>query len=175
MSHRTPFAVAVVGALLVGGATTGTTLARWQDVAPISPGTLQAGDLKISVNRPGTTSVDLGRVDLVVGQAATVVTAHVANKSQPGAANLRYDLRYIGGATTASLDSNHLQIAVTAKGPGDCVVAADGYTPIGTASSVLNETPIRYEDFAICISVKAVAGGGSEGHVSLNFEAVQRP
>ena len=61
MSTRVLLLVAVVGALLVGGATTGTTLASWRDQAGAGSGTVRSGTFLLDINGGGTTTaISLG-------------------------------------------------------------------------------------------------------------------
>src|SRR5687768_2518817 len=49
MNSKIPLVVAVVGALLVGGATTGTTHASWTDQGVVQGGSITAGDMDFEV------------------------------------------------------------------------------------------------------------------------------
>lgn len=47
----------VVGAVAIGGATTGTTLALWRDAAAVPSGTVTSGDIALTVNGSATATL----------------------------------------------------------------------------------------------------------------------
>lgn len=183
MTRRFAVVATVIGALLIGGAVTGTTLALWRDETTVSAGGLNAGNLTIEVHNASLTTVtaDLGSIELVVGGPAVVVPARFVNTSAVGARNLKLDYSFIGGTvasdgSTAAGDAStgNLKLNIAAKGPGDCVPATTGLTDLGTPiATSINTVPVGYESFDACISIAAVSGAGTDGVLTLNFEAVQ--
>ena len=100
MSNRVLLLVAVVGALLVGGATTGTTLATWRDQAAAGSGTVQSGTFELDINGGGTTTaISLGTLPtLALNSGAT------AGAAQAQSATLNY---------TVTGKNNQMQLALT--------------------------------------------------------------
>lgn len=175
MSLRTPLAVAVVGALLVGGATTGTTLALWQDQTSVDNGQLVSGEMAFSVQQGG--DIELGDLSLVQGGAAVSVTGTVTDESPAGAQNLRQDIR-LTGVTLAGADggltTGHLLLEVTPKPASGCSSEVPGTAAAGYTSSVLGQT-VPGDTFEICVRVAATANApvGGTGTVDLDFTGVQ--
>ena len=58
MMSRIPLIAAVVGALLVGGATTGVTRASWTDQQPLHAHGATAGSMSFTATTPGAVTVD---------------------------------------------------------------------------------------------------------------------
>ena len=181
MLHRIPLVATVVGALFIGGATTGTTLALWHDQESLAAGALQSGNLIIDVRKPGEVIAQLGSLSLVPGEAKAI-PATVLNSSQTGAKNLRMNIRFLGATVTgdpstpaADTAANNLELNVAPRGSsGSCVPASAGYTPLATPNvDPLNATPLGYEQLDLCVSMRATSGEGTDGVVTLTFEAVQ--
>lgn len=100
MRTRVLLLVAVVGALLVGGATTGTTLATWRDQAAAGSGTVESGNLLLDINGGGTTTaISLGTLPtLALNSGAT------AGAAQAQQATLNYSV---------TGKNNQMQLALT--------------------------------------------------------------
>src|SRR3954464_9178650 len=70
---RIPFVAAVVGALLIGGATTGGTHAKWVKAQPLASSTASSGSMDFTLGSPSTLA-NLNKVAGSEGQATFVVT-----------------------------------------------------------------------------------------------------
>lgn len=175
MSLRTPFAVAVVGALLIGGATTGTTLALWHDQTSVDSGQLVSGEMAFSVQNGG--AIDLGDLTLVQGGAAVAITGTVTDESSLGAKNLRQDINVAGATLTGAeggLTTGHLLLDVTPMPAAGCSAGLPVASAAGFTSGVLGQTGPG-ETFEICVRVAATSGApvGGTGTLNLDFTGVQ--
>ena len=100
MRTRVLLIVAVVGALLVGGATTGTTLASWRDQAAAGSGTVTSGTFLLDINGGGTTSaISLGTLP-----ALALNSGPTAGAAQAQSATLNYSV---------TGKNNQMQLALT--------------------------------------------------------------
>jgi hypothetical protein len=176
MRHRTPLAVAVVGALLIGGATTGTTLAQWHDEAPVQAGSITSGSLSHTVLNGGDTR--LGVISLAAGAAdAASVTGTVRDTSAVGSKNLRQEIRVSDVQltdATNSLSLSYLRLAVAPKSTASCPAAVPSSPAAGYASSVLQRTGPGSPTYDVCVAVAATAAApASTGRLQLTFAGVQ--
>ena len=176
MRLRTPLAVAVVGALLVGGATTGTTLALWRDQAIVPASSLTSGSMSHTVLNGGDTR--LGNVSLVAGEpSATTVTGTVRDTSAAGSKNLRQDIRVASvelANPTNNLSAADLRLAVTSKTSASCPADVPASTAAGYASADLYRTAPISPAYDVCVVVAAIAGApASTGTLRLTFAGEQ--
>lgn len=172
MSRRTPLAVAVVGALLVGGATTGTTHALWRDQATMSGSGVASGSMSHAVTIDGPSS--LGTLSLVPGESPKILDATVLDTS-PQAKNLRQAITFAGVDLvdpTPGLSLSQLTMSVGMKTADGCSAptpsAADGdlTTSLGTTSPG--------GSLGVCVKIAALTGSpDSTGVLRLEFDGAQ--
>jgi len=147
MSRRFPLLVAVVGALLVGGATTGTTGATWTGQRPLASSAVSSGAMGFTTTAPA--GVTVARA---AGAAAT--TSFVLDDTSTGR-NLRQRVT-----------------ATVATAPGG-VTATVGTSCPGAASVQVTSTPTS-PDTSLCVRVVSSATAVS-GSVSLTVSGAQQP
>jgi hypothetical protein len=136
MSRRFPLVATVVGALVIGGATTGTTLALWHDEAALGASKVEAGSMTITVD--GQTSATFTTItNLALNNESTPGTPQaftadlVAGGEGP---NLRMRM-FVDDVTTTSGDLNNgLEIALTGSATADAcpAAAAASYTALSS-------------------------------------------
>lgn len=187
MISRVPLTVAVVGALLIGGATTGSTLAVWRDQANLSGSQVTAGELTIMVKDAGETSAALPAISgLVPGGNPVTVTGLIRNASPGAAKNLRVDVNLSdlavasSPAPTSGFTLANLRVDVRPQPTGGCPIlsAAQLSDAAGYATAALNPAPlIADQTVPICVSVAArsTMPTGASGQVSMTFRGVQVP
>lgn len=168
--------VAVVGALLVGGATTGTTHALWRDQANLPASAVTSGSMSHTVLNGG--DAQLGTISLAAGSAtATPVTATVRDTSAVGSKNLRQDIRLADvdlANATNGLTPHHLLLSVTKKSSAVCPTAAPATVAAGYASAVLDRTAPAGPAYEVCVTIAAVAAApASAGTLRLTFAGQQ--
>ena len=168
--------VAVVGALLVGGATTGTTLARWRDQANLPASGVTSGSMSHTVLNGGDARI--GTLSLAAGAStATPVTATVRDTSAPGSRNLRQDIRLADvdlADATNGLTPHHLLVSVTKKPSSGCPTAPPATVAAGYAGAVLDRTAPASPAYEVCVTMAAVAGAPpSAGTLRLTFAGQQ--
>lgn len=144
---RIPLIVAVVGALLVGGATTGTTRASWTDQAPLQQHGVASGQMSYTATTPAGVSVDQ-----VAG--ATADTTFVLDDTSAGK-NLTQ------------------RITATVAGAPTGVTATVGTSCPGSATVFVDTTPTS-ADQTLCVRVTSSATAVS-GDVTINLSSAQRP
>jgi hypothetical protein len=176
MRHRTPLAVAVVGALLVGGATTGTTLAQWRDEAMVSAGSITSGAMSHTVLNGA--DARLGTVSLAPGAtSASSVTATVRDTSAPRSKNLRQDIRVADVELTEptnGLSASDLRLSVTRKTGGQCPASVPASAAAGYTSSVLDRSAPGDPAYDVCVVVAAAPQApASTGTLRLAFAGEQ--
>lgn len=180
--HRTLVAVplAVVGALLVGGAVTGTTLALWQDTEPLNRGSLSSGTLGLTVN--GASAVQLaslpGSLQPDVGE---VIKVTLQNSAPATAKNMR--AVYFLDAVTSDNSALNGAVQVDARRTygTTCAAATSGFKPVGTGytSTRLTSTPVSPQATAtICLTFRLPASApassrGQTGGLTLTFRGQQ--
>ncbi len=147
MSRRLPLYAAVVGALLVGGATTGQTGATWTDQRQLGSHGVGSGAMSFTTTTPAGVSVAR-----TAGAAAT--TSFVLDDTSAGK-NLQQRI------TT--------QVAGTPTG----VTATVGTSCPGAASVQVDTTPTS-ADVSLCVRV-ASSTTAVTGSVTLNVSGAQRP
>ena len=185
--RRNPLAVAVVGALFVGGATTGTTLALWQDRAVLPGARMEAGELTITVKDAGETTAALPAITgLVPGGDPVTVSGIIRNTSPAAAKNLRIDVRLSqlsvasAPAATTGFTLANLKFDVRARTGASCppLTADQLSAAVGYTTSALNAAALTADQTVpICVSVAAAGTmpNGSSGHLAMTFEGVQVP
>ena len=185
MRTRVLLIVAVVGALLVGGATTGTTLASWRDQAAAGSGTVTSGTFLLDINGGGTTSaISLGTLP-----ALALNSGPTAGAAQAQSATLNYSVTgknnqmqlALTGITANQADLvSGLEVAASmVTPPATCPAPAGTYkalssytsTSLGTLS---NSSGTR----TLCLSVRVKGGAppavaGKSGALTLTLTATQ--
>jgi hypothetical protein len=166
MSRRTPLVVAVVGALLVGGATTGTTLAQWRDQAAMPAGGITSGSMSHAVEDPGSA------LELTAGSGVTT-TVLVRDTSSAAARNLRQTIRIRDVALvdpTSGLSRSNLSLSVERKPWSGCSTPGSG--PDRLPRSLGTTSP--GETIEVCLAVVADASTPtSAGSLRLDLAAEQ--
>lgn len=185
MHARIPAVVAVVGALLVGGATTGTTLASWRDQASAGSGPVSSGRFLLDINGGGTTTaISLGTLPtLALNSGAT------AGAAQPQQATLNY---------TVTGKNNQMQLALTGISANQpdlvtglevaasmvttgttCPSPAGTYKPLsGYTSTTLGTLTNSSGSRKLCLSTRVkgnapAAVAGKSGALTLTLTATQ--
>ena len=147
MSPRIPLLVAVVGALLVGGATTGSTRASWQDQEPLAASSVSSGRLTFAATSPAG-------VSLTRTAGSTATTSFVVDDTSLG--------KTLQQRITAT-------VASTPTG----VTATVGTSCPGASSVQINTTPTA-ADVTLCVRVVS-SPTATPGNVTLALGGVQRP
>jgi hypothetical protein len=115
MTSRTVIAVAVVGALLVGGAVTGTTFALWRDGAPTGASTVKGGAISLTVD--GSTTVSWASPgELMLNSGSTPGTARSTSallRNGSTGKNLRMQMHLDAVTASAPVLTNGLEVAAT--------------------------------------------------------------
>ena len=115
---------AVTGALLIGGAATGTTLALWRDQAAMAATSVSSGSLTVS-------AAGLGSLTGLEPGVSQVVSGTIADTSPSAAKNLRSTFHLDGVSTSNSAVADHLKVSATAvPGNGACA-ATTALKPVG--------------------------------------------
>jgi predicted ribosomally synthesized peptide with SipW-like signal peptide len=174
MSHRFPLVAAVVGALVIGGATTGTTLALWHDRENLT-GSVASGSMTFTVDGSSTaTFAAVSSLALNNGNTAGSPHTFTATLAAGGEGkNLRMRL-FVDDVTTstAELDSG-LEIALAGVADAaDCPPSppAAAYTPLISTNSVQvtdaassGVLPGTSRVLCVALRVKANAPTGTAG------------
>jgi alternate signal-mediated exported protein len=183
MGLSKPFAIAVVGALLVGGAATGTTLALWHDQASVAAGRLGSGAIALQVDGSTTaTFTPLSGLAMNNGASpgsAQTFTATLKNSST--GTNMRMQMHLDDVATSNGNLDTGLEIALSSTGqPADCAAATTGYDPLSATNSLVISTDgvANGGTRALCVSVRvrgnAPAGVASQaGTLTFDFRGEQ--
>lgn len=149
MMSRIPLTAAVVGALLVGGATTGVTRASWTDQRQLHAHGATAGSMSFTATSPGAVSVD--KVS-----TSTAETSFVLDDTSAGK-NLQQRIT----ATIATTPAG-----ITATVGTSCASAT-------TASVAVDTTPTS-PDQSLCVRVMSSTTAVS-GTVTINLLGAQQP
>jgi hypothetical protein len=148
MSLRIPFIAAVVGALLVGGATTGTTRASWVDQAPLQAAAVSSGSMSFTTTTPP--GVTLAQAD-----GETADTSFVVDDTSVGR-NLAQ------------------RITATVTGAPAGVTATVGTACGSTGPSVSVDTTPTSANQNLCVRVTS-SSSATSGQVTINLTGAQRP
>jgi hypothetical protein len=149
MMSRIPLIAAVVGALLVGGATAGVTQASWTDQRQLHAHGATAGSMSFTATSPGAVSVD--KVSTSSAETSFVLDDTSAGK------NLQQRI-------TASVASS--PAGVTATVGTSCAGATTGSVFVDTTPNSPNQT--------LCAKVTSSTTAVS-GTVTINLSGAQRP
>lgn len=153
MVTRIPLIVAVVGALLVGGATTGTTRASWTDGANLQPAAVGSGSMGNTASA-SPTSLTVQR-----GSSATSRVT-VTDTSSAAAKNLQ---QRITPTLTGSLPSGVTATLTTVGGGGACTGTSQGPVVLVPGGS-----------FSSCVTVTASSSStASSATVTVSIDGVQ--
>ena len=170
MRVRTVVLLAAAGALVIGGAGTGTTLALWTKTATVPASTVTSGTISVTVN--GSTSATIaGPTGLAVGAGSTAgtaksISATLKNDSPATAKNLLMAI-YLDTVTANQTDLNtNLQVAAsTVATSASCPSPAGTFKTIGTAyTSTLLTGPstVPQASLKLCVDVR-VRGSATPG------------
>ena len=185
MHARIPLIVAVVGALLIGGATTGSTLASWRDQETVAGQNITAGEFDLNVNGGGkTVAISLGtlpQLALNFGStpgAAQAMSATLNYKVTGKNNRMRLDLT---GVTANQTDlTSGLEAAASTVAPAaTCPSPATGYKPLSADTTTnLNNLANASGSVKLCLSVRVKANapaavGGKSGALTLTLVGTQ--
>jgi hypothetical protein len=169
--------IAVIGAVAVGGAVTGSTLARWRDTATMSGTTVTAGSLSFTATGPGSTALPaLGGMSRGAPRA---VEMELGNSSPGGARNLRLEIRPAG--YTHTNPGMNLDVEVRALTAGEqCSTGLTGFAPFKApawpaAGPALTPplAPQQHARACLRVTVDSATGSLRSSTVTLDFDAVQ--
>jgi hypothetical protein len=149
MMSRIPLIAAVVGALLVGGATAGVTQASWTDQRQLHAHGATAGSMSFTATSPGAVSVD--KVSTSSAETSFVLDDTSAGK------NLQQRIT----ATVASTPAG-----ITATVGTSCAGATTGSVFVDTTPNSPNQS--------LCVRVTSSTTAVS-GTVTINLSGAQRP
>lgn len=176
-AQRLLLAISVVGAVVVGGAVTGTTLASWRDQAALPASAVSAGSMSFAVAGPASGPLPvLG--DMQPGQPRVFET-QIRNSSPKAARNLRLEVRPTG--FTSTNPAMPLTVAVQRPEPGQQCAAISAFRAFTNAEWSL-PTPALAGPLApgesdrVCVQVTitgATTGSDKSSNVTLDFLATQ--
>lgn len=192
MRLRTPLAVTVAGALLIGGAATGTTLALWHDSRSLSAGTVQSGQIRLTAGDGATTTDialgDTGALPLPTateaGDSVRVTPApELMNATALSNRNLRMNVFIDQVIVAGGLAAADVELAVTATSGTTCSSvppATSFYTPgvygLG-AWRITTQQLDRQQKVRLCIDVRVPQGStdakGKSGSLKFTFRGQQ--
>jgi hypothetical protein len=170
---RTVVLIAAAGALVLGGAGTGTTLALWTKSATVPSSSVTAGAISVTVN--GSTSASIaGPTGLARGAGtaagtAKSVSATLKNDSPSTAKNLRMTI-YLDTVTANQADLNtNLEVAAsTVTTSGTCPTPAGTFKPVGagyTSTLLTGTSTLPQASLKLCVDVR-VKGGSTAATAS---------
>ncbi len=146
MKHRIPLIVAVVGALLIGGATTGSTRASWVDQVSLTQHAVSSGHMSYTATTPAGVTVTRAA-------GSTADTTIVIDDTSLG--------KTLTQRTTATVAGTPAGITATVR------------TTCGGITSHVDTTPTS-ADQSFCVRVTSSTTAVS-GTVTINLTSVQRP
>lgn len=175
----------MVGALVLGGAATGTTVARWQDAATVSGGTL--GSATVAVTVDGAAVATLGSLpslpanDGATPGATRTVTAMLLNDSTRGAKNMSMQLHLDDVTASDPTLAEVLEVAAATVAPGEpCPSPAGPFTRVRDhRSTSLGPETLRPGDARqLCLDVRVRGGAdpaslGGTGVLTLTVRGQQ--
>ncbi len=147
MTPRVPFLVAVVGALLIGGAGAGGTHAKWVDQKQLQQADVSSGSMSFATTQPAGVTMAA-----VVGTSAT--TSFVLDDTSVG--------KKLQQRVTTSVTSTPTGVTATV-----------GTSCPGAASVQVDSTPTT-PDVTLCVRVTSSLTAVS-GNVVLSLSGAQRP
>lgn len=174
---RLLLAFSVLGAVVTGGAVTGTTLARWRDQAALAPGSVGTGAMSFAVAGPGSAALPvLGDMSKDVPRA---VELEIGNSSPADARNLRMTVRPAGFRSSNSAMS--LSLEVRRLGSGEqCSPSLSGFVaftaaawPAGGPALAGPLAPGATARACLRVTVLGATGGDRSTDVTLDFQAAQ--
>jgi predicted ribosomally synthesized peptide with SipW-like signal peptide len=138
----------VAGALVIGGAATGATLAAWHDQAAVNAGTLASGDIALTAD--SYRSAEMPALTGLAPNAPKAVRLSLRNSGPTAAKNLR-----LRGSVTA-VDSSNAEVPVQLSfrklgSAGEACTAADTF-PLGVGD-VLTDALAPEETGHVCVKV----------------------
>ena len=187
MKSRIPLIAAVVGVLLVGGATTGSTLAVWRDQTQLAGTSVTSGSMALTVN--GETSATFSEITGLAmngGSTAGEPQAFTATLLAGGAGkNLRIRV-HLDDVTTSSAElDNGLEISLAraASSAGCPAAAVAAYQPLSSMNNLELTDPsaaavVPGTARVLCVAIRVKAGapattGGKSGLLTFNFRGEQ--
>lgn len=160
-------AFSVIGAVAIGGALTGTTLATWRDTATTGPAVVEAGNLRLQVNASSAATLPA-----VTGLQPGVPQMRVLTVTNDGVGrNLRMVAR---SASVTVSGATPLELAFRARTSGSDSCSAGTYTPL-VSGTVLTQPLAAGASTQLCLSVstKAVPYQSSTSTVTLGLTGTQ--
>ena len=146
---RIPLVAAVVGVLLVGGATTGGTFASWTSQRPLHANGVQSGQLSFTATSPGAVAVDQTA-------GSTADSTFVLDDTSTGKNNQQRITASIVGTPAG----------ITAKIGTSCATATSASVAVDTTPTSANQT--------LCVKVTSSTTAVS-GDVTVSLSGAQRP
>jgi hypothetical protein len=146
---RIPLVATVVGALLVGGATTGGTLASWNSQRPLHANGVQSGQLSFKATSPGAVAVDQTA-------GSTAESTFVLDDTSTGKNNQQQITASVAGTPAG----------ITATIGTSCATAATASVAVDTTPTSANRT--------LCVKVTSSTTAVS-GDVTVTISGAQRP
>ena len=146
---RIPLVAAVVGALLVGGATTGGTHASWTNARQLQAHGVHAGSMSFTSTSPGAVAVDMTA-------GSTADSTFVLDDTSVGH-NLRQRITASVAGTPAG---------ITARIGTSCATATTASVSVDTSPTSSNQT--------LCVKVTSSTTAVS-GDVTVSISGAQRP
>jgi hypothetical protein len=170
--------VSVIGALVIGGALTGTTLALWRDQAPLAAGQVQSGSIALSVN--GTATASLGALNGLQPGVAQVVSANLTNSSPAAAKNLRMQV-HLDSVSSSNPALDAVLEASVSTTTGSCVAAGAGFKPVGSgySSTQLTSNSLAAQtSVTLCVTLRLPSSAppaalGQSGTLTFTFRGEQ--
>jgi hypothetical protein len=181
MNLRIPFAVTVVGALFVGGATTGTTLASWVDSESLAGTAVSSGTISLTAN-DSTTATFAAIDNLALNSGATPGTPQsftVTLRNASVGKNLRMRM-YVDDVTTTQADLNSgLQVSLAGAGSAGTCPSPTWQDLSSTNAVQVTATPLDPgATRTLCVSARVKgnapgATGGKTGTLDFSFRGEQ--
>lgn len=175
-AQRLLLAISVIGAVVVGGAVTGTTLASWQDRAALPASSVTAGSMSFAV--AGTGSAPLPVLGDMQAGVPRVFEMEIRNSSPEAARNLRLEVRPTGFTSTNS--NMPLTVAVQRPVPGQqcsAITAARAFTSaewsLSTPALTGSLAPGQSDRICVQVTITAAIGSDKSSNVTLDFLATQ--
>lgn len=176
-AQRLLLAISVIGAVVVGGAVTGTTLASWRDQAALPASSVTSGSMSFAVAGPA--SAPLPVLGDMQRDEPRVFETEIRNSSSEAARNLRLEVRPTGFSSTNP--DMPLTVAVQRPAAGQQCSAVTGFRAFTSAEWSLS-TPALTGSLApsetdrVCVQVTitgATTGSDKSSNVTLDFLATQ--
>ncbi len=149
---RIPLVATVVGALLVGGATTGVTFASWSNQRPLHANGVQSGRLSFTATSPGAVAVDQTA-------GSTADSTFVLDDTSTGKNNQQRITASVAGTPAG----------ITARVGTSCLTATTASVAVDTTPSSANQS------LCVRVTVSNQPTTAVSGSVTVSISGAQRP